>query len=104
MPFGVRFSVYFALISSLNNNTSFFMFPFALKSLSSLILAFQNSFVLSNSSKPINPKSSEHFIPRTDAEAEAPVFWPPDAKKPDSLEKTLMLGKLEGNRRRGWQR
>ena len=27
---------------------------------------------------------------RTDAEAEAPIRWPPDAR-PDSLEKTLML-------------
>ena len=25
-------------------------------------------------------------------------------KPPDSLEKTLMLGKIEGKRRRGWQR
>ena len=32
-----------------------------------------------------------------------PIFWPPDAKS-DSLEKTLMLGKIEGRRRRGWQR
>ena len=29
-----------------------------------------------------------------------PIFWPPDAKS-DSLEKTLMLGKIEGRRRRG---
>ena len=39
------------------------------------------------------------FIERTDAEAETPVLWPPD-----SLEKTLMLGKIEGRRRRGQQR
>ena len=25
-------------------------------------------------------------------------------QRPDSLEKTLMLGKIEGRRRRGWQR
>ena len=25
-------------------------------------------------------------------------------RRPDSLEKTLMLGKIEGRRRRGWQR
>ena len=42
------------------------------------------------------------FIGRTDSEAEAPILWPPDAKT-DSLEKTLMLGKIEG-RRRGRQR
>ena len=39
------------------------------------------------------------FIGRTDAEAETPIFWPPD-----SSEKTLMLGKIEGRRRRGRQR
>ena len=36
------------------------------------------------------------FIGRTDAEAEAPILWPPDAT---SLEKTLMLGKTESRRR-----
>ena len=39
------------------------------------------------------------FIGRTDAEAKAPIFWPPDAKN-DSLEKILKLGKTEGKRRR----
>ena len=43
------------------------------------------------------------FIGRTDAEAEAPILWPPDAKS-WSFEKTLMLGKIEGRRRRGRQR
>ena len=33
---------------------------------------------------------------RTDAEAEAPILWPPDVK--NSLEKTLMLGNIEGRR------
>ena len=37
------------------------------------------------------------------AKAEAPILWPPDAKS-DSLEKTLMLGKTEGGRRRGRQK
>ena len=40
------------------------------------------------------------FIGRTGAEVEAPILWPPDAKT-DSMEKTLMLGKIEGRRRRG---
>ena len=39
----------------------------------------------------------------TDAEAEAPIFWSPDAMT-DSLEKTLMLGKIQGGRKRGQQR
>ena len=43
------------------------------------------------------------FIGRADAEAEAPTLWPPDAKA-DSLEKTLMLGKIDGRRRGGQQR
>ena len=42
------------------------------------------------------------FTGRTDAEAEAPTLWPPDEL--DSFEKTLMLGKIEGRRRRGRQR
>ena len=32
-----------------------------------------------------------------------PILWPPDVKA-DSFEKTLMLGKIEGRRRRGQQR
>ena len=54
--------------------------------------------------KPVNPKGNQSwiFIGRTDAEAEAPLLWPPDSKS-DSLEKTLMLGKIEGRRRRGRQ-
>ena len=30
--------------------------------------------------KRVNPKRNEPFIGRTDAEAEAPVLWPPGAK------------------------
>ena len=43
------------------------------------------------------------FIGRTDTEAEAPILWPSDGRI-DSLEKTLMLGKVEGRRRRERQR
>ena len=34
--------------------------------------------------KPVNPKGNQPwiFIGRTDAEAEAPILWPPDAKSP----------------------
>ena len=55
--------------------------------------------------KPVNPKGNQSwiFIERTDAEAEAPVLWPPDVKS-RLLEKTLMLGKIEDRRRRGRQR
>ena len=37
---------------------------------------------------------------RTDTEAEAPIFYHL-MQRVDSLEKTLMLGKIEGRRRRG---
>jgi len=42
-------------------------------------------------------------IGRTDAEAETPILRPPDAKN-WLIWKTLMLGKIEGGRRRGRQR
>ena len=51
--------------------------------------------------KPINPKGKQ-FIGRTDAEAEAPILWPPDGRS-QLVGKTLMLGKIEGGRRRGRQ-
>ena len=55
--------------------------------------------------QPVHPKGNQSwiFIGRTDVEAETPILWPPDVKT-DSLEKTLMLGKIEGRKRRGWQR
>ena len=55
--------------------------------------------------RPVNPKGNQSwiFIGRTDAEVEAPILCQPDART-DSLEKTLMLGKIEGRRRRGRQR
>ena len=40
------------------------------------------------------------FIGRTDVEAEAPVFGHL-MQRADSFEKILMLGKIEGRRRRG---
>ena len=44
------------------------------------------------------------FIGMTDVEAETSIFWPPDGRRADSFEKTMMLGKIEGVRRRGRQR
>ena len=53
--------------------------------------------------QPVHPKGNQSwiFIGRTDAEAESPILWSSEA---GSFEKTLMLGKIEGRRRRGWQR
>ena len=49
--------------------------------------------------QPVHPKGDQSwiFIGRTDAEAETPILW----WRTDSFEKTLMLGKIEGRRRRG---
>ena len=45
------------------------------------------------------------FIGRTDAEDETPIFWQltgtDPLEKTDSLEKTLMLGKIEGQEKKG---
>ena len=52
--------------------------------------------------QPVNPKGNQSriFIRRTDAEAEAPILmW-----RANSLENTLMLGKIKGRRRKGQQR
>ena len=53
--------------------------------------------------KPVNPKENQPWIFVGRTNAEAPYFghlmW-----GADSLEKTLMLGKTEGKRRRGWQK
>ena len=55
--------------------------------------------------KSVNTKGNQSwiFIGSTDANAEAPILWPPDAKN-DLLEKSLMLGKIEGRRTSGRQR
>ena len=55
--------------------------------------------------RPVHPKGYQSWIftGRTDAEAETPLLWPP-MRRADSFEKTLMLGKIEGRRRSGWQR
>ena len=55
--------------------------------------------------KPVSPKGNQLWVcsGRTDAEAEAPVLWPPDVKG-WLIGKILLLGKIEVRRRRGWQR
>ena len=51
--------------------------------------------------QPVHPKGDQFwvFIRRTDVEAETPILWPPD-----TFEKTPMLGKIGGKKRRGQQR
>ena len=43
------------------------------------------------------------LIGRTDVEAETPILWPPDAKS-WLIGKDPDVGKIEGRKRRGWQR
>ena len=52
--------------------------------------------------QPVHPKGDQSwvFTGRADDEAEAPILWPL-IRRPDSFEKTLMLGRTEGRRRRG---
>ena len=54
--------------------------------------------------QPVHPKGNQSWIftGRTDAEAETPILWPPDAKN-WLLRKDPGLGKIEG-RRKGRQR
>ena len=62
---------------------------------------------------PLNCKEIQLVLPkgdhfwmfpgRTDVEAETPILWPSDVKN-WLIEKSLMLGKIEGRRRRGQQR
>ena len=52
--------------------------------------------------QPVNAKGDQSwvFIGRTDAEAETPILGHL-MQRADSFEKTLMLGKIEGGKRRG---
>ena len=55
--------------------------------------------------QPVHPKGNQSwmFIGRTHVKAETSILWPFLMRRTDSLEKTLMLGKTEGRRRRGRQ-
>ena len=55
--------------------------------------------------KPVCPKGNQPwiFIGRADVEAEALILWLPN-QRANLLENTLMLGKTEGRKSRGWQR
>ena len=55
--------------------------------------------------QPVHPKGNQSwiFIGRTNAKAEAPILWSPNAKN-WLIGKTLMLGKIEDRWRRGWHR
>ena len=54
---------------------------------------------------PVNPKENQHWIiiRRTDAKVKTPIFGHL-MQRANSLEKNLLLGKIEGRRSRGLQR
>ena len=54
---------------------------------------------------PVHPKGNQSWIftGKTDVEAGTPIFWSPDAKN-WVIWKDPGAGKIEGTRRRGWQR
>ena len=54
--------------------------------------------------KPVTSKGNQPWIFIERTEAEAPIYWPPDAKSQFFGFPTLMLGKMEGKRRREQQR
>ena len=69
----------------------------------------ENSFDSPLDSKeiqPVHPKENQSwiFIGRIDTEAETSILFGHLMQRTDSFVKTLMLGKIEGWRRRGWQR
>ena len=61
--------------------------------------------LVSKEIQPVHPKGNQSgvFIRRTDVEAETPYIGHL-MRRADSFEKILMLGKIEGRRRRGRQR
>ena len=59
-----------------------------------------------NKIQSVHPKGDQSwvFIGRTEVEAEGVQYFDHLMQRADSLEKTLMLGKFGGRRRRGQQR
>ena len=53
--------------------------------------------------QPVHPKGNQSWLFIGSIDAETPILWPPDAKH-WLIGKTLILGKVEGRRRRGQQR
>ena len=53
--------------------------------------------------KPVSPKGNQSWIVIGRTNAEAPIIWPPDVKS-QLTGKELMLGKIEGEGIRKWQR
>ena len=64
-------------------DAEFFTYPFSVRLLAlKLSHAGIESLLDCKEKKPVNPKGNQSWIftGRTDAEAEAPIIWPPDVK------------------------
>ena len=70
-----------------------------------LVLKTLESLLDCKEIKPVNPRGNQSWIftGRTDAAAQALILCHL-LQRANSLVKTLMLGKIGGRRRRGWQR
>ena len=84
------------------------MFITFFKIVTILYMLFYNLLsILCKEIKPVHPKGNQSwmFFGRTDAEAEAeaPILWPPDAKN-WLTRKDPDAGKTKGRKRKGWQR
>ena len=111
-----------AAIKTQHSQINFFFFPVVMRELDHMMweLDHKECWVLKNwcfqhvvlekilespldyqEIKPFNPKGNQPwlFIGRTNAEAEVPILWL--IWRANSMEKTFMLGKTEGKRRRG---
>ena len=76
--------------------------PLLVEMQSIFLFLYQFCYLLYKETQPVHPEGDQSwvFIGRTDAEAETPILW----QRMDSLEKTLMLGRIEGGSRSGRQR
>ena len=63
----------------------------------------ESPLVQGDQTSPSERKSILNIHRRTDVEAETPILWPPEAKR-RLIRKDPDTGKIEGRRRRGWQR
>ena len=71
-----------------------------------VVLEETHEILLGQQGEPVNSNGNQPwiFVGRTDTETEAPILWPLVAKSWLNNKKILMLGKIEGKRRRGWKR
>ena len=94
-PFLLRNDIIYTLFSNL---------PFSLNNITSIIFHVGAYRSTSLKKQPINPKGSKLNIHWKDRCWSWSSYFGHLMRRANSLEETLMLGKIEGERRRGWQR